>query len=50
MKMNSNYGKHVKHGAKSDNFAKKNSAFKKLVSKGGYKNCGVDGKKSGMKY
>ena len=45
--MKGKYGKKkgAKNGAKSDNFASKNSAFKKLMQKGGYKCCGVDGKK-----
>ena len=37
--------KGVYHGAKHDGFNKKNPAFKSLISKGGYKCCGVDGKK-----
>lgn len=36
--------KGVYHGAKTDNFAKKNPAFKKLTGKGGYKCYGVDKK------
>lgn len=34
------------HGAKSDKFAMKNPAFKKLAHAGGYKCCGYDRKMS----